>query len=331
MSPAPRRSPGRPTRTPTWHPSPWGRTGHPSGSSRWGGWRGGRDEQTGDPSGRGNSYSPADPRHYHSTPLPHQALRRTGRVRYPPTRVDWPGQPFLPAAGTGILAPTAHRLRGTGEGNDERRHPEPTGRTRPPRPVRVPGRHPHLRGGRRPVPRRGGDAWAVPAIPVPGLAEGERRDIPVAAEAGSVLCGQVCRSGSGAAVRHAEVRFESDRYPGTASTFQAAYTDGEGRFEFPYPVAPGPPGRGRLGVPPGHPGGAAGTGCRRARTTDRADRVPDPPGRLRGPVRAQADWSGRLAAERAEAVNHLAAFGPAISRFSSFFSVSVLTFPPIAS
>jgi hypothetical protein len=87
----------------------------------------------------------------------------------------------------------------------------------------------------------GGDRpWAVPAVAVPSLAKGEWREVRVAAVKGSILCGQVQEARSGAPIQHAEVRFESETYPGTASTTQAAYTDGEGRFAFRYAVAPGP-------------------------------------------------------------------------------------------
>jgi hypothetical protein len=82
--------------------------------------------------------------------------------------------------------------------------------------------------------------WAVPAVMVTNLGKGERRRLTVRAVEGSVFCGRVLAAGSKAPVRHAEVRFESEAYPDTASTFQAAYTDVGGAFVFRYPVAPGP-------------------------------------------------------------------------------------------
>jgi hypothetical protein len=85
----------------------------------------------------------------------------------------------------------------------------------------------------------GGGAWAVPAV-VFDVGEGEQREVSVTAVEGSVLWGTVCETGTGVPILHAGVRFDSDAYPDTASTFQAAYTDEEGRFEFTYPVAPGP-------------------------------------------------------------------------------------------
>jgi hypothetical protein len=86
----------------------------------------------------------------------------------------------------------------------------------------------------------GPEPWAVPAIAVPRLAKGERRDLTLQAVAGSILCGHVCDAMTKAPLHHAEVRFESPSYPRTASTFQATYTDVEGKFTFPYPVEPGP-------------------------------------------------------------------------------------------
>jgi hypothetical protein len=85
----------------------------------------------------------------------------------------------------------------------------------------------------------GPGGWAVPAVTIPDLGAGEKRDVPAGAVAGSVLCGRVCEEQSGAPIRFAEVRFESATYPGTASTFQAAYTGADGAFAFRYPVVPG--------------------------------------------------------------------------------------------
>jgi hypothetical protein len=85
-----------------------------------------------------------------------------------------------------------------------------------------------------------GGRWAVPAIVMPALAKGEGREVRQSALAGSTLCGTVREARTGAPLRHAEVRFEGELYPGTASTTQAVYTDGEGRFAFGYAVAPGP-------------------------------------------------------------------------------------------
>jgi hypothetical protein len=82
--------------------------------------------------------------------------------------------------------------------------------------------------------------WAVPAIDVSGLAEGEQREIAVTAVAGSVLCGRVLEAETETPLHHAEVRFEGAAYPGTASTFQAEYTETDGTFAFGYAVAPGP-------------------------------------------------------------------------------------------
>jgi len=82
-------------------------------------------------------------------------------------------------------------------------------------------------------------AWAVPAIQVPDLTQGERRDISVPAVRGSVLCGRVVDSETGAPIEYVDVRFESDAYPRTASTFQAACTDQNGEFRFRFAVAPG--------------------------------------------------------------------------------------------
>jgi hypothetical protein len=86
----------------------------------------------------------------------------------------------------------------------------------------------------------GPEPWAVRAVAVPRLTKGEQRELTVSAVAGSVLCGQVCDATTKAPLLHAEVRFESPSYPATASTFQAAYTDVEGKFILPYPVEPGP-------------------------------------------------------------------------------------------
>jgi hypothetical protein len=82
--------------------------------------------------------------------------------------------------------------------------------------------------------------WAVPAVRVTPLAEGERREIAVEAVAGSVLCGRVCETGTGEPILQAEVRFEGERYPRTGSTFQACYTDESGEFAYDCPLAPGP-------------------------------------------------------------------------------------------
>jgi hypothetical protein len=90
----------------------------------------------------------------------------------------------------------------------------------------------YLGGGKEP--------WAVTAVPVPDLTLGEQRDILVRAVPGSVLCGRVCEGTSKKPIIHAEVRLESESYPETASTFQATYTDSQGKFTFRFPVAPGP-------------------------------------------------------------------------------------------
>lgn len=82
--------------------------------------------------------------------------------------------------------------------------------------------------------------WALPALPVPELHKGEKREISATAVRGSVLCGRVLQSGTKAPIYRAEVRFQSEAYPRTGSTIQAAYTDAEGRFEFKYPIVPGP-------------------------------------------------------------------------------------------
>jgi hypothetical protein len=86
----------------------------------------------------------------------------------------------------------------------------------------------------------GPEPWAVRAIVVPRLTKGEQRELKVPAVAGSILCGQVCDATTKAPLLHAEVRFESADYPVTSSTFQAAYTNADGKFAFPYPVVPGP-------------------------------------------------------------------------------------------
>ena len=75
---------------------------------------------------------------------------------------------------------------------------------------------------------------------MPNLREGEQRTIRAKAVRGSIFHGTVRAEESGVPLFHAEARFQSPAYPRTASTDQAAYTDAEGRFEFRYPIAPGP-------------------------------------------------------------------------------------------
>lgn len=98
-----------------------------------------------------------------------------------------------------------------------------------------------LRPGSYKVRYLGGaqEPWAVPVLVIPNLARGEQREIALTAQRGSVLCGRVLEADSESPILHAEVRFESESYPATASTYQAAYTDASGVFEFPYAVAPG--------------------------------------------------------------------------------------------
>jgi hypothetical protein len=81
--------------------------------------------------------------------------------------------------------------------------------------------------------------WAIPAIPVPSLRKGEQRELEVQAVEGSILCGRVLSTESKKPLVQAEVRFESETYPATASTVQAAYTNAEGEFAFRYAVAAG--------------------------------------------------------------------------------------------
>jgi hypothetical protein len=98
-----------------------------------------------------------------------------------------------------------------------------------------------LPGGTYHIRYLGGHAerWALPVVTVPNLAKGERRTIHAKSVRGSILSGTVSAAETGDPIFHAEVRFQSAAYLPTASTFQAAYTDAEGRFEFRYPIAPG--------------------------------------------------------------------------------------------
>jgi hypothetical protein len=80
---------------------------------------------------------------------------------------------------------------------------------------------------------------AVPAIRIAGLGKGEFREIARQAVPGCIICGRVLNADSKLPVEHAEVRFQNREYPRTASTFQAAYTNTNGSFEFRYAVAPG--------------------------------------------------------------------------------------------
>jgi hypothetical protein len=83
------------------------------------------------------------------------------------------------------------------------------------------------------------EPWALPVITIDRLSLGETRQISATASRGSVLCGRVLEATSKAPIPYAEVRFESEIYPFSASTFQASYTNADGSFEFGYAVVPG--------------------------------------------------------------------------------------------